>query len=224
MNSFLFCFQNCLSLIRQSLKPYNFASKKKKNLSVRSAYARSSPACPCFLGFLSFFCFLIRKYASNFLYEFCFLKVNLCEMRYFKTIIFIVVRNGFEVLNSKQTVTMADYTFNYTVFSLSTNRRQINLSVDCPWDLNPQGWLPVPTPGSLGRALLFLPSSQSPRTSLSGGIGHLQRQTALATEERGLSEEPASPARVPSLKLPGDGRSHCCRLAKLPHLTFSFIS
>lgn len=76
-----------------------------------------------FLGFLSFFCFLIRKYASNFLYKFCFLKVNLCEMRYFKTIIFTVVRNGFEVLNSKQTVTMADYTFNYTVFSLSTAGR-----------------------------------------------------------------------------------------------------
>lgn len=123
MNSFLFCFQNCLSLIRQSLKPYNFASKKKKNLSVRNAYAQSSPAFPCFLGFLGFFCFLIRKHALNFLYKFCFLKVNLCEMRCFKTIIFIVVRNGFEVLNSKQTVTMADYTFNYTVFSLSTAGR-----------------------------------------------------------------------------------------------------
>lgn len=44
-------------------------------------------------------------------------------MRYLKTIIFTVVRNGFEVLNSKQTVTMADYTFNYTVFSLSTAGR-----------------------------------------------------------------------------------------------------
>lgn len=63
-----------------------------------------------------------------------------------------------------------------------------------------------------------------PKDKLVWGIGHLQRQTALATEERGLSEEPASPARVPSLKLPGDGHSHCCRLAKLPHLTFSFIS
>lgn len=125
MNSFLFCFQNCLSLIRQSLKPYNFASKKK-NLSVRSAYARSSPVFPCFWvfwGFFVLFCFLIPKRASNFLYKFCFLKVNLCEMRCFKTIIFIVVRNGFEVLNSKQTVTMADYTFNYTVFSLSTAGR-----------------------------------------------------------------------------------------------------
>lgn len=62
---------------------------------------------------------------------------------------------------------MADYTFNYSL--LFINHRLINLSVDCPWDLSPQGWFPVPTPGSRRRAVLFLPSYQRPRTRLSGG-------------------------------------------------------
>lgn len=84
---FLFCFQNRLSLIRQSLKPYNFASEKKN-----SVCGVSMLRLPHF-----FFFWKIPKHALNFVYKFYFLEVNLCEMRYFKTVIFIVVRNGFEI-------------------------------------------------------------------------------------------------------------------------------
>lgn len=41
--------------------------------------------------------------------------------------ILIVLRNGFKILNSKQTMTLADYTFNYTVFSLLTTGRLTSL-------------------------------------------------------------------------------------------------
>lgn len=88
-------------------------------------------------------------------------------MRFFKAVRFHCFETRFSGLNAKQTVTMADYTFNYSL--LFINHREINLIVDCPWDLSPQGWFPVPTPGSHGRAVLFLPSSQNPRTSLVWG-------------------------------------------------------
>lgn len=53
--------------------------------------------------------------------NFCLLGVNLCEMRFFRnstTLQFLEM-----VLNSKQTLTMAEYTFNYIVFSLLTTGR-----------------------------------------------------------------------------------------------------
>lgn len=46
-------------------------------------------------------------------------------------------------------------------------------------------------------------------------------KTALATEECGLSKEPASPARV---SLPEAARELLQTVAKLPHPTVTFIS
>lgn len=141
--------------------------------------------------------------------------------------IFIVVRNGFQVLNSKQIVTMADYTFNYSL--LFINHRLINLSVDCPWDRSPQGWLPGPSPGSHRRTVLFLPSYQSPRTSLSGGSAGCSywspcKRRHVRLSVASLSPEPASPPRV---SLPGAAQGPSFPVSDtrtvLPHLELSFV-
>lgn len=56
--------------------------------------------------------------------NFCFLEVNLCEMSFFNTVNpFIVLKNGSKILTSEPTVTLADHTFNYTVFFLLTTGR-----------------------------------------------------------------------------------------------------
>lgn len=124
--------------------------------------------------------------------------------------IFTVVRNGFQVLNSKQIVTMADYTFNYSL--LFINHRLINLSVDCPWDLSPQGWFPVPTPGSLAAAEELFSSCLLTRGQGQVCLGEAlacscwsPAETARETQESGLSDPRANLASqaVPPWSCPG---------------------
>lgn len=82
--------------------------------------------------------------------------------------------------------------------------------MDCPWDLSLQGWLPVPTPGSHGRAVLFLPSSQSPRTACLGDTGHLPRQHLWLRSVAPVRSQPHQPG-LPPRSCPGLP-SHCSRL------------
>lgn len=123
---------------------------------------------------------------------------------------------------------MADYTFNYSL--LFINHRLINLSVDCPWDLSPQGWFPVPTPGSCRRAVLFLPSSQRPRTSLSGGSPSLLLLVTYKDSMWDWGVWPQCPQSQPHLPAcPGPGAAqglsflvlHTVTL--LPHVALSFL-
>lgn len=178
--------------------------------------------CSVFPIFSLIFFWKISKHALNFLYKFCFLEVNLCEMRYFKTIIFIVVRNGFEVLNSKQTVTMADYTFNYTVFSLLTTGRLTSVwTVLETWTLRDGFWCPLLAATEELFSSAFLPE---PKDRLVWGSLVTCKDS---TCDWGVwpSKEPASPARV---SLPEAARGLPFLLlqtvAKLPHLMLSFIS
>lgn len=122
---------------------------------------------------------------------------------------------------------MADYTFNYSL--LFINHRLINLSVDCPWDLSPQGWFPVPTPGSCRRAVLFLPSYQRPRTSLSGGSTSLLLLVTCkdSTWDWGVWPQCPQSHLPPRLSRPGAAQGlsslvlHTVTL--LPHVALSFL-
>lgn len=141
--------------------------------------------------------------------------------------IFTVVRNGFQVLNSKQIVTMADYTFNYSL--LFINHRLINLSVDCPWDLSPQGWFPVPI---LAAAEELFSSCLLTRgqeqvclgEALACSCCHLKRQHVRPRSVASVSPEPTSPPRLPR---PGAAQGlsflvlHTVTL--LPHVALSFL-
>lgn len=82
--------------------------------------------------------------------------------------------------------------------------------MDCPWDRSLQGWLPVPAPGSHGRAVLFLPSSQSPRTACLGDTGHLPRQHLWLRSVAPVRSQPHQPG-LPPRSCPGLP-SHCSRL------------
>lgn len=157
-----------------------------------------------------FLLFILKKF-PNLLWvpcvNFCFLRVNLCEMRLFKTMNHPHCEKWFLGFHSKQTVTVAEYTFNHTVFFVTQAA-----SPPCGSSSGPRSSMASgPALGAAEEPLLLPSQPRRPGTAWSGAIARVWQ--AAADSVRGRVSVPSlarEPRVSPCQGQPGSLQTCAC--------------